>query len=69
MQRFQVEPDEALKMMEDSDRKRSHYCRRFTGREWGEVGNYNLALQSSSFELEQAADMLVLAIQQRKSKE
>ena len=51
MQRYQVEPDEALKMLEASDRKRSNYCRRFTGKEWGAVRNYNLALQSSSLAL------------------
>nr|WP_321466946.1 cytidylate kinase family protein [uncultured Desulfobulbus sp.] len=65
MQRYQVEPDEALKMLEASDRKRSNYCRRFTGKEWGAVRNYNLALQSSSLGIEQAADMLVQAIRQK----
>jgi len=68
MQRNQVEADEALKLLEASDRKRSNYCRRFTGKEWGEVGNYNLALQSSYFGIEQAADMLVRAIQQKMGK-
>ncbi len=66
MQRYQVDPDEALKMMEDSDRKRSNYCRRFTGKEWGEASNYNLTIESSFFGVEQAADMLVQAIEQRK---
>ncbi|WP_419657562.1 DUF6198 family protein [Desulfosarcina variabilis] len=68
MQRYQVEPDEALKMMEASDRKRSNYCRHYTGREWGQVDNYNLTIQSSFFGIEQATEMVVQAIQQRKGR-
>ncbi len=66
MDRFQVSADEALKRMEDSDRKRANYCRRFTGKEWGEAGNYNLTLQSSTFGIAQCADLLIQAAALRK---
>lgn len=66
IKRYQVEADNALKIIEDSDQKRSTYCNHFTGREWRQAANYNLAIDSSFWGIEQTADMIVEAIQQRR---
>jgi len=59
--------DEALEMMETSDRNRSNYCRRFTGKAWGSAGNYTLTVDSAFFGIEQAARMVVQAVVHQQS--
>ena len=65
MKRDHVGKNDAVNMLEDSDRKRTNYCRHFTGRQWGQAGQYNLSVESSFFGLDQITDMIVQAFQQR----
>ena len=64
MKTYEVGADEASEMIADSDRKRSNYCRRFTGRQWGYAGNYNLTVDSTFFGIERSVKMIVQAVQQ-----
>jgi len=63
MKTYGVGPDEAVEMLDASDRNRSNYCRRFTGKEWGYAGNYTLTVDSGFFGIDQAAQTIVQAVQ------
>lgn len=49
--------------MIERDRHRANYYSRFTGEVWGEAKNYDLALNSSKFGIEGAAQVVLMAAQ------
>jgi len=51
--------DEAIRMIERSDRRRRRYIRTFTGLEWFDVRNYHLAIDTGEIEFAAAEDLIV----------
>ena len=49
--------------LEVKDRSRGMFYQFFTGREWGHVSNYNLALDTGVFSKEEATEIILDAIQ------
>lgn len=54
-----------LKMTRDNNRRANHYSRN-TGRVWGEPANYDILINSSSFDFENIADQIVEISQNKK---
>ena len=49
------------------DRARSEYCRRYTGRVWGDASNYNLAVNTGPIGVDAAAEMVLEYIRRMSS--
>lgn len=49
--------------LEVKDHSRGMFYRFFTGREWGQVGNYNLSVDTGIFTKTQAADIILYALE------
>lgn len=45
--------------LEQSDRERSNYCKKYTGRDWRDSTNYHVTIDSSMFTIEQLADNII----------
>ncbi len=52
-------PEKRLKEM---DKKRRVYCLNFTGREWGNVHDYHIALNSGFYGIERSAEIILDAL-------
>lgn len=51
------------KRLEEKDRRRRLYCRRYTDREWGMAEHYHLALNSGAFGLEVCTDAILKLVE------
>ena len=60
-QHYGETPAKPEKFLRDRDKKRQNYYRHYTGRQWGVVQNYQLALESSALGIEACADLIVKA--------
>lgn len=49
-------PEKRLKEM---DKKRRVYCQNFTGRDWGNVHNYHIAVNSGFYGIERSAEIIL----------
>jgi len=62
---FGVSVDEAAKAIEVTDRSRSHYIHKFTGRDMNDARQYHLAIDTSVFGFEAAKDLIVSYVNTR----
>lgn len=60
---YGIRPDAAEAEMLRRDRDRANYYSRYTGEVWGEAKNYDLAVNSSRFGIEGAAQIILAAAQ------
>lgn len=51
--------------MEQKDRDRQHYYRHYTGKEWNDLNEYDLTVETSLFGIEETADMIIEAAKAR----
>lgn len=59
MSRNGISVDDAAKRVRDKDSERAEYCRRYTGRLWGESSNYDLSICTSRIGVEGAVDIIM----------
>ena len=59
MKKESLSYDEAKKMLEDNDRKRSDYYYAHTGKVWGDVNNYHMILDTTKLGIENCAGILM----------
>ena len=63
---YKVKKDKLdLKMTRENNRRANHYSRN-TGRTWGESANYDILINSSSFDFESIADQIINLAQNKK---
>lgn len=55
------ETEDVLKLMRKKDKGRSSYYRFYTDQEWGDIDNYDLALDTSRLGLDLCVDMIIQA--------
>lgn len=60
-----VDPKEAERKIRKVDTQRKNHCRYFTGMEWGLAANYDLALRTDSFSVEDAAELIAAMARKR----
>jgi len=60
-ERDKISCEQAAKKIRLINKKRQNHCKYFTNTDWGNAQNYDLALKSSSFGIEKAAEMIVEA--------
>lgn len=53
-----VDPDDAEKVMKDTDKKRSINYKYYTGRTWGDYRNYTIMLNSTDIGIEKCIDII-----------
>lgn len=56
---YNLQNDEATKMVEKSDKERAAYCKTFTHKEWMNASNYDLSIDTSKVTLEQAVELIL----------
>jgi cytidylate kinase len=59
MKLYDLQHDEATKMVEKSDKERAAYCKTFTHKEWMNATNYDLSIDTSKVTLEQAVELIL----------
>ena len=57
--------EEALEAVERTDRERSEYYYKLTGKAWGDVKNYHMILDTSEHGVEKCADILIRYFEQK----
>lgn len=62
--RYNVPNDQALSMLQKTDRKRKVYYNHYTSKKWGEVDSYNLSMDSSKISHERIIDIIISAFNQ-----
>ena len=63
---YKVKKDKLdIKMTRENNRRANHYSRN-TGRTWGESANYDILINSSSFDFESIADQIINLAQNKK---
>ena len=64
MRNYDLSEADARKLILKTDKIRSRYYERHTGREWGAVGNYRLIVDTGEFGTEGAAALIETAVMQ-----
>ena len=59
MAMFDLDEDEARRQMENTDRARAQYYKRFTGREYGQQIYYHLGLDSGLLGTEESVETII----------
>ncbi len=60
-ERHEVSEDEALELINKTDRRRASYYNFYTGGKWGRYDNYHLALCSSTLGIDTCAEIIAAA--------
>ncbi len=63
-QRLGVASDTASREIEKMDRERANYCLHYTGRNWKDVANYDLTINSSLLGIEESANLIISTVLQ-----
>ena len=58
VERYNLTKKEAEKEIKNIDKLRSNHYKHYTGKVWGENKNYDLCINSDTFGVEKAADMI-----------
>ena len=56
---YNIDPKDAEKMMEQKDRERMNYKKYYTGKDWADLKDYDLTMESSLFGIEITAAMII----------
>ncbi len=56
---YNIDPKDAEKMMEQKDRERMNYKKYYTGKDWADLKDYDLTVESSLFGIEITAAMII----------
>lgn len=67
VEKYGIEPDNAKKTLERTDKKRAHYYSYYSDRKWGDVTNYDLSLNSGLFGIDGCVEVLADVVNQMKS--
>ncbi|MBE6597094.1 MAG: cytidylate kinase-like family protein [Ruminococcaceae bacterium] len=60
---YGIRPSEAKKTIEKIDKSRAEYYKYYTGKEWSDVSNYDLCINTSGISFEKAADVIISYIE------
>lgn len=64
---YMTNPGDALKVMEKKDREREDYYLHYTGKEWNDLNEYDMTVETSLFGIEETANMIIKAAEARMS--
>ena len=59
--RFNISTDEALRKLERVNSGRANHYRRYTGRQWTDIGEYDLMLNTDRVGIDGAVDIILRA--------
>lgn len=65
MRRMQIERDDALQMVQKSDKYRADYYYYYTGEEWNNLTNYDICLNTQRFDYQTCANIIVDSLKLR----
>lgn len=60
---YNLPNDEATKLVENSDKERAAYCKKFTHNEWMNASNYDLSIDTSKLNLNQTVELILQYIE------
>jgi len=56
---YNVSSEVGGKMIIQSDKERTNYCKTFTGKEWADAKNYNICIDTSSVEIDKTVELIL----------
>ena len=62
--KYGIEIENAETQLKNTDLYRYNYCKYYTGEEWGNIVNYNLAIDSGYFSEEEICDIIIKSIKE-----
>lgn len=69
VQNYMVNLNDAEKVMTKKDKERDNYSKHYTGKHWNDLNTYDLTVDTSLFDIEGTADMIIEASKVRKNKD
>lgn len=67
VQNYMVNLNDAEKVMTKKDKERDNYSKHYTGKHWNDLNTYDLTVDTSLFDIEGTADMIIEASKVRKN--
>ena len=64
-ERFNLSEKEARELIEQTDKERARYLQTFTGRDWKDVRQYHLAIDTGAVSLEEATELVLACAKSR----
>ena len=62
-ERHDIKESEAIDIINKTDRRRASYYNFYTGNKWGKFDNYDMAINSSTFGVEETAKLIAAAVE------
>jgi len=56
---YNVSSEIAGKMIVQSDKERTNYCKTFTGKEWSDARNYNISIDTGRVEIDKTVELIL----------
>ena len=56
--RYGIDRKEAEKIIKNTDKMRANHYKHYTGKKWGETGNYDMCINSDTLGVEKSADLI-----------
>ncbi len=64
LQEYNIDENQVVAELENVDRERANYCKKYTGKQWNDVDNYDLTLDSSMLGIEKTAEYIAEAVRE-----
>ncbi|MGQ1911138.1 AAA family ATPase [Marinifilum sp. RC60d5] len=62
---YKIQEDTTAKMLDEKDRERAAYCKRFTGKEWISALNYDLSIDTGKIGIDKSVQLILNYLEQR----
>ncbi|MEN6361016.1 MAG: cytidylate kinase-like family protein [Bacteroidales bacterium] len=56
---YEISKEEADKMIIQSDKARTSYCKSYTGKEWADARNYDICIDTSKVDVDKAVELIL----------
>ena len=54
---YNIQKDRAAKMLDEKDKERSMYCKKFTGKDWTTATNYDISIDTGKIDIEKQLNL------------
>lgn len=62
---YNIQEDRAAKMIDEKDRERSMYCKKFTGKDWSNAANYDISIDTGKIDIDKTVKFILNYLEQR----
>jgi cytidylate kinase len=62
---YDIQEETAAKMLDKKDRERALYCKTFTGKDWSNVTNYDISIDTGKIDIDKTVKFILNYLEQR----